>query len=128
MLKALNYDKPWMAWIPFANYWAFAEVASGGQSQMKVLNMEVPTILMELWWLIMLVLMRVPHIGGVLGRVLQVICLGTCFIKIYAMMDGKSENEVAALGYISGLLPIIAWIKFLAYKGPQLDYHNSPAM
>lgn len=26
-LKAVGYDKAWMAWIPLANMWALAEVA-----------------------------------------------------------------------------------------------------
>ena len=35
-LKAVGYDKAWMAWIPYANMWALAEVALDGDESMTL--------------------------------------------------------------------------------------------
>lgn len=128
MLKTLHYDKTWMAWIPLANLFAIAQVASRGQDEMKIFNFQLPTVVMGLWWIVYFVLGRIPHVGTLLATACQVICLGTCFINIYAMLDGKSEEEEKAIGFVSGLIPIIAVIKFLCYQGPELDYHSQPEM
>jgi len=46
VLKAYNYDKPWMAWIPFANIWALSDVAFRGYqtAPLYLLNIQLPVI------------------------------------------------------------------------------------
>ena len=113
-LKALGYDKPWMAWIPLANCWALAEVALDGEEEMKFFDsISVPAMAFKLWWLIAYAVSIVPGVGAILNLAMRVICLGTCYIKVYARLDGKSEAETQVLGYVSGFLPIIAAVKFL---------------
>ncbi|MCM1113742.1 MAG: hypothetical protein NC399_10870 [Muribaculum sp.] len=113
-LKALGYDRPWMAWIPFAQYWAFAEVALDGKESINLFDsFDVPATLFKLWWLIVYCVSFVPGVGAVLSIAVRVICLGTCYIKVYARLDGKTEAETQALGYVSGFFPIIAAFKFL---------------
>lgn len=113
-LKALGYDKPWMAWIPFAKYWALAEVVLNGEENMNLLDsFNIPAMAFKLWWLIAYAVSFVPGVGGILNIVLHVICLGTCYVKIYARLDGKDERETQALGFVSGFFQIVAVIKFL---------------
>lgn len=113
-LKALGYARPWMVWIPFANCWALAEVALDGEENIKLFDsFSVPATLFKLWWLIMYGVLLIPGVGEILSLALQVICLGTCYTKIYARLDGKTEAETQALGYVSGFFPIIAVFKFL---------------
>lgn len=113
-LKALGYARPWLVWIPFANYWAFAEVALDGEENIIFFDsLSVPAMLFKLWWLIMYGVSIVPGVGAVLSTAMRVICLGTCYAKVYARLDGKTEAETQALGYVSGFLPIIAIFKFL---------------
>ncbi len=63
-----------------------------------------------------MVLAFIPTVGSLLNLVLTVICLGTCYIKMYAKLDGRDEKDVQALGYVSGFFPIIAVFKFLFGK------------
>lgn len=37
-LKALGYDNAWMAWIPFAQQYALADVAAGNQETVMLLD------------------------------------------------------------------------------------------
>jgi len=116
-LKALGYDKPWMAWIPFANYWALAEVALNGEESMNLFgSFSVPAIAFKLWWVVAYVVMFVPGVGNFLYFVVAIIGLGTCYIKMYARLDGKDEKDVRVIGYLSGWIPLIAMCKFLAGK------------
>lgn len=113
-LKALGYARPWMVWIPFANYWALAEVALDGEENIIFFDSySVPATLFKLWWLIMYGVSVIPGVGSILSLAIRVICLGTCYTKMYARLDGKTEAETQALGYVSGFFPIIAIFKFL---------------
>ncbi|NDO47907.1 hypothetical protein FMM75_00260 [Lachnospiraceae bacterium MD335] len=116
-LKAVGYDKAWMAWIPLANMWALAEVALDGDESMTLFgSLNIPAIAFKLWWVVGFVSSFIPMVGGFLNLVLTVICLGTCYIKMYAKLDGRDEKDVQALGYVSGFFPIIAVFKFLFGK------------
>lgn len=116
-LKAFGYDKPWMAWIPFANYFALADAVLNGEDNIKLFgSLSIPAVVFKFWWVIALVVSFIPVVGKILNYVLRIVCLGTCYIKIYAKLDGKAEQEVQALGYVSGFLPIVALFKFLAGK------------
>lgn len=118
-LKALGYNKPWLAWLaPLGLYWALADVALDldGEYNMEILSFCIPGIVFKLWWLIAVAVSFIPVVGSILNLVLIVVCAGTCYIKIYAKLDGKDESEVRLLGYLSGLFPIIAVFKFLIGK------------
>ena len=116
-LKAVGYDKAWMAWIPYANMWALAEVALDGDESVTLFgSFNIPEIAFKIWWVIGLVLSFIPTVGSLLNLVLTVICLGTCYIKMYAKLDGRDEKDVQALGYVSGFFPIIAVFNFLFGK------------
>ena len=114
-LRALGYDRPWMAWIPFANNWALAEVTLNGAENINFFNsFDVPAMVFKLWWLIAIGVSYVPIVGMLLNLALRVICLGTCYIKMYARLDGTTEKDQQVIGYVSGFFPIVASCKFLA--------------
>ena len=113
-LKVLGYDRPWMAWIPFANNWALAEVVLNGAENINFFNsFEVPALVFKLWWLIAIGVCGVPVVGNLLSVVIRVICLGTCYIKMFARLDGTDEEKQQVIGYISGFFTIVASCKFL---------------
>ncbi len=116
VLKHMGYSNPWMAWIPYVNNYAIADVIRGENDKTDVLGLELPSMLFNFWWLIGIVVARIPSVGSILFLALQIICLGTCFKTIYARCEQKDPNEVAALAYVSGFIPIIALIKFTGYK------------
>ncbi len=118
-LKALGYNKPWLAWFaPLGLYWALAAVSLDldGEYNMEVLSFEVPGIVFKLWYLIAVAVSIIPLAGAILSIILTVICAGTCYIKIYAKLDERDESEVQVLGYLSALFPVIAVFKFLTGK------------
>lgn len=116
-LKALGYDKAWMAWIPFAQQYALADVAADNQQSVHLFgSISVPAVLYKFWWILWIVLPFVPIIGSLASTVVLVVFLGNCYVKIYARLDGTSEQEQQVIGYLSGFLSIIAIVKFLAGK------------
>lgn len=118
-LKALGYNKPWLAWFaPLGLYWALAAVSLDldGEYNMEVLSFEIPGIVFKLWYLIAVAVSIIPLAGAILSIILTVICAGTCYIKIYAKLDERDESEVQVLGYLSALFPVIAVFKFLTGK------------
>ena len=74
----------------------------------------------KLWWILPVALLFIPVNGtveNVITIVLNVVFLGCSYAKMYAKLEGKQESETQAIGCVSGLIPIIAVVKFLSYKG-----------
>ena len=116
-LKALGYSKAWMAWIPFVRLYAFADVAADNQENVHMFgSISVPAVLYKFWWVVWIVLPFVPFIGSLASTVVLVVFLGNCYVKMYARLEGTTEQEQQVIGYLSGFLPIIAIVKFLAGK------------
>lgn len=116
-LKALGYDKAWMAWIPFAQQYALADAAANNQETVTLFgSFSVPAMLYKFWWVLLFICPFIPFIGTLASTVVMIIFLGNCYVKIYARLDGTSEQEQQVIGYLSGFLVIIAVIKFLAGK------------
>lgn len=116
-LKALGYDKPWMAWIPFANFYAYADAVSGGQDNVNLFgNLSVPAMVYKLWWIGYLVASFIPAIGSILALVIMVVFLGNCYVKMYARLDNTAEQDQQVIGYLSGFIGLIAVVKFLIGK------------
>ncbi len=116
-LKALGYSKAWMAWIPFVRLYAFADVAADNQESVHMFgSISVPAVLYKFWWVVWIVLPFVPVIGSLASTVVLVVFLGNCYVKMYARLEGTTEQEQQVIGYLSGFLPIIAIVKFLAGK------------
>lgn len=116
-LKALGYSKAWMAWIPFVRLYAFADVAADNQESVHMFgSISVPAVLYKFWWVVWIVLPFVPIIGSLASTVVLVVFLGNCYVKMYARLEGTTEQDQQVIGYLSGLLPIIAIVKFLAGK------------
>jgi hypothetical protein len=98
------------------NY-ALADAVAPGQENVNIIGtLSIPAMLFKLWWLVAFVLGCIPTVGTLLNIVVQVICLGYTFIKMFAIIDNTSEDQQKVLGYISGFFPIVAAIKFLATK------------
>lgn len=114
-LKFMGYDKPWMAWIPYACYYALADCGAEGDPKLLP-GMKVPVIVYKLWWIVPLVLafVHVPYVGWLIRLAVQIICLGYSFRQIYLRMGDNPEDK--AISYLSGWLPIIAVFRFLTLK------------
>ena len=120
-LKALGYDKAWLAWIPYGVFYACADVVTGQDEKVKLFgSLEIPAIVFKLWWIIPVAFLLLPLIATIenlITLVLDVVFLGCTYAKMYARLENKQENETQAIGCVSGFIQIIAVVKFLSYKG-----------
>lgn len=116
-LNALGYDKPWLAWIPYGNYFGMADAVTGDEDSVNLFgNVNIPVMAYKLWWLGAIVASFIPAVGSLLVLVITIVFLGNTYGKMYAELEGKTEQDTQAIGYVSGFLPIIAVVKFLTLK------------
>ena len=119
-LKALGYDKAWLAWIPYGCTFACADAAAKDEDPVELFgSFTVPALLFKLWWILLLVLGFLPFPGwlsNVLSIALNIVFMGSIYAKMFAELDGKTESEEQVLGCVSGFLPIVAVFKFLCMK------------
>lgn len=116
VLKKFQYPRPWMAWIPFANYYALADILQDKEGNTSILGQKVPAMLFNFWFVVPFALSYVPGVGSILYMVANIILYGTICTFIYSRIDNKPEKDVRVLGYLSGWISIIAIIKFLCIK------------
>lgn len=116
VLKARGHAYPWMAWVPVLNYFALGQTCDEGDGNVTLIGLRIPTLVFSLWFVLFLVVGYIPNVGSLLQTIVQVLFFGRTCQCVYAKMEGKPENETAVIGYLSGLLPIIAMVKFLCYK------------
>lgn len=117
-LKALGYDKAWLAWIPYGVWFACADSVVGkDEDQVRLFDsFNVPAIIFKLWWIVPLALLFIPlnsSVSEVINVVLRVVFLGCTYAKMFARLDGKSEKDEQVVGCVSGFIPIVAIVKFL---------------
>ena len=63
-LKALGYDKAWLAWIPYGCTFACADAAAKDEDPVELFgSFTVPALLFKLWWILLLVLGFLPFPG-----------------------------------------------------------------
>lgn len=137
-LKRLCYDKPWMAWIPFANYYAMASVCDEENGKVNVIGLNVDATLFRFWWAISLAVAFVPVFGSMLNVALTVICAGKCYATIFSKLERLSEKDVAVQAYLSPIIFLVAPIcltiannkadqlgaQYFAYQHPEQQYQN----
>lgn len=115
-LRLMGYPNSWAGWIPLFQLYALADICHDENGNVVLFGQIIPAMLFNFWWLVSLAAGRIPYFGDLLALALQIICLGTCFIKIFSTVERRSEEEVRILGYVSGFIPLIGIIKILCYR------------
>lgn len=116
-LKALGYDKAWLAWIPYGNYFAMADAVTGDEESVNLFgNVNVPIMVYKLWWIAPFVLTFIPVLGRILSMAILIVFSGNAYGRMYAELEGKTLQETQGIGYVSGFISIIAVVKFLTGK------------
>lgn len=119
-LKALGYDKAWLAWIPYGVYFGCADAVSKDEDKVMLFGkFSIPAMVFKLWWVLPLVINFLPLDESVIqfiNRVIYIVFLGCTYAKMYARIEGKEEKDTQVLGCISGFIPIIAACKFIGIK------------
>lgn len=114
--KMMGYKNAWGAWIPFYSSYVLADCIPESKESVNILGLSIPGTLFKFWWIVSFVVAYVPAVGTILSLVVTILCAGKCYTTIYATLEGKSQDEVKVVGYLSGWLSIIAIFKFLSYK------------
>ena len=119
-LKALGYDKAWLAWIPYGCTFACADAAAKDEDPVEQFrSLTEQAVEITLSWILLLVLAFLPipgSLSNVLNIALNIVFMGSIYAKMFAELDGKTETEEQLLGCDSGLHPIVAVFKFLCMK------------
>ena len=115
-LQMMGYDKAWAAWIPFFSSYALAACIPETKENVNIFGLSIPGKVFKFWWVLSFVVAYVPGIGSLLSLAVTIICAGLCYTSIYATLEGKSQDEVKVVGYLSGWISLIAIIKFFTYK------------
>ena len=115
-LKAMGYDKAWAAWVPFFNTYALADCIPETKEKVEIFGISIPGTVFKFWWLIGIVATWIPVVGSILSLVINFLGAGYCYTSIYSNLEGKSKDEVKVVGHISGLINIVAIVKFFTYK------------
>ena len=115
-LKALGYDKAWLAWIPYGVFYACADAVTGQDEKVKLFgSLEIPAMVFKLWWIVPVAFLLLPLNGTIeslINLVLNVVFLGCTYAKMYARLENKQENETQAIGCVSGFIQIVAVVKY----------------
>lgn len=111
----LGYKNAWMAWVPVVRYYGLGDVMADGRTELPLFGANVPAILFKLWFIGAWAVSFVPGIGGLLNIAVRVICYGQVLGEIFARIENRPYNDVKTIGYVSGAITIIAYIKFLMY-------------
>jgi len=120
VLQSANYDKAWMAWIPYARNYALADVTKDEGDKTKVLNaFEVPNWLYQFYWVVPLILLFVK-LPGTLEWIINIACsvifLGTIYKKLFAWHDRVAEEDKTAIGIVGAIVNIVAIIIMTGWK------------
>ena len=117
VLEIYGYPRIWMAWIPLVQVWALAEAAAEGEDSwnLPLVKVKCPTIVFQLCWLIVFLLGYIPGVGSILSIIAAIVLYGGIYQHVFSRVENKTMDQVAVLAYISGLIQLIAWIKFLTY-------------
>ena len=117
VLHMYNYKNAWMAWIPYAQYYALADAAFEKKDKIKFLSWEVPTFIFKFWWVVPIINLFVSNASMTYAVMFaQSLCLGTVFAHIFAKAEGKTYDDMKFFSLVTGWFPIIAMIKFFGYK------------
>lgn len=96
-LKALGYDKAWLAWIPFGVLFACSDAVTGDADQVRMFNsFEVPAAVFKFWWIAQLALWVLSLSGPLatlINLALNITFYGCTYAKMYALLERKAEEE-----------------------------------
>lgn len=98
-LKALGYDKAWLAWIPYGCTFACADAAAKDEDPVELFgSFTVPALLFKLWWILLLVLGFLPFPGwlsNVLNIALNIVFMGSIYAKMFARAGWQDRKRRA---------------------------------
>lgn len=126
MLRYLGYRYSWLAWVPYLRYYALAKATEDKSDTEIYERWTIPNEVYELWWIVMLMAgildsgltFYIPAtLGTILDFIVMGVFLGGTYANIYRNVFMMNKEKANAWGAWSGILPVIAAVRFLFYKG-----------
>ena len=143
ILQKYEYKKSWMAWLPYFRQYALGDIAAEGEYRVEFLGREFPSLVFKFPWVpnLILSILLIPVveqdadvIGGVtiiLGiifiiiSICQAIVFGEIYTRIYSRVENRPREDVKVIGYLSGFIGLIPFVKFLRYDDTKIDDNDS---
>lgn len=72
--------------------------------------------LYNVWWLIAILLAKIPSIGWIFSLVICILCYTRVIQYVYSVFDKRREKDETILAVISAIFTIIFYIKCLMYN------------
>ena len=136
MTKALTevgYKYPWFSWIPFLKSYAIADLLKADENGLIVVGgLKFDIKVYKFYWLASLMVSSfvffVIPVGAIVSIAINAFCGALCYKELYSnfeIIDKKNEW----ICYLTGIIPIIAPIKYLIYKNKKEhdEVHDSEA-
>lgn len=118
ILNKMAYPEPLLAFLPFFNLYALSSIVPC-QNDNKVYLTEafsIPRELFNVWWLIAILLAKIPLVGRILSLIISIPCYTRIIQYVYSVFDKRKEEDETILAVISAIFPIIFYIKCLMYN------------
>ena len=112
IFRKLGSKRTFLAWLPIANYYELAILTRDENNQTKVFGQYIDIKLFRFWYVAMSAAMVIPVVGGIIGIVIQVVCLGTCYARAFAILEDRPVSEFTTTGYLCGAIPLIVIFKY----------------
>ena len=130
VLKLVEYDKVWFAWIPIINTYSLIDAFKCVIQGFPLLNYQVDIKTFKILWGIGTFLpifgISTSHsIFAFILFIIKILIMSSLYTYIYATMEYTSLNNQKVLGLISGIIPVIAIVKFFLYNKKNLNLENN---
>lgn len=111
IFEYLEYSNPWLGWIPFACQYALSDIACEAEGA-TIFGTHFDKKLFNFWYVITTGIGMIPAIGSIASLVLNIVCGGYCYARIYAKIYEGTPEQYDTEGKLAGFIPIIAAMKF----------------
>lgn len=117
VLRALEFQYHWFAWIPVLNYIALSYAAyKDDEEDVNLFGIKLPVAVFSLWYVAYYLLQKIPGVGGIFGIVCKGVFYGKTLQSVYAKMENRDASEVTVIAYASAVIELIAVVKFMLYR------------
>lgn len=109
-LKMTEYNKPWMAWIPVAQVFAWIDTWDDESGYYTFNGMRIPSGICKWAPILVFVIGIIPllsALSGIIGLVVRLVIYMPVMGSIFAELDNKDEHDVLLKAIVCAIIPIV---------------------
>lgn len=115
ILKAVGYDTPWLAWIPFCQYFAIVMVFNYKKDQnICIFGLSIPRPVAGFASTIAAILQNIPFIGWIFP-ILALLINGFILAEMFDICEDSEPGKNTAMGIVSSVVFFIQIFMFFKY-------------